>query len=583
MAIMKEGEALIRQGDTGLWYCFKEPVVRFSCNSAEELSGLMEYLDRRVEGEGLYAAGYLTYEAAPAFDPALTVSGGLEGPVAEFALYNPPELQRSPDLSVTAEGLEWTPLISQEEYEAGFRHVKEHLRRGESYQVNYTYRLQAPVPEDSLALFNCIQRAQSAGYGAYLDFPDRTVCSASPELFFSKKGRHIFTRPMKGTAPRGMTTLEDREQAAALRASEKDRAENMMIVDMIRNDLGKIARTGTVRVPELFTLEKYPTLWQMTSSVSAETEASVPEILKALYPCASITGAPKCRTMEIIRDLEKGPRGIYTGSIGYWGPEGEAQFNVAIRTVAVDKKRALYGTGGGVVWDSSSSGEYQETLTKTSVLFRQTPEFSLLETMLWTRDEGIFLMNRHLERLALSAEYFDRPCDRDLMKRSLEEHSESLKESSSGESRKIRLLLDSKGRISLESGEAAPLLKPLVLGMADSPVDRRSPFVYHKTTHRGFYQKFRDSCPGTDDVLLWNERGELTESTIANLVLVLDGSSYTPPVSCGLLGGTLRKELLERGELEERVLFREDLYAAEEVYLINSVRGRLAVRLADHF
>ena len=585
MSFINEGEALIRQGDTGLWFHFREPVDRFSCQRVEELLPLIESLDLRVQSEGLYGAGYLAYEAAPAFDPALKVSEERDGPVAEFALYRPPAILRSQDLLISglseSEEIEWTPLITQKEYDSGFGRVKEYLRQGDSYQVNYTYRLESSLPTDPWSLFCRIQKAQNAGYAAFLDFPERTICSASPELFFSKTGSRICTRPMKGTAPRGVRDREDRDIAAGLLASGKDRAENMMIVDMIRNDLGRVALTGSVRVPELFTLEKYPTVWQMTSTVTAETEASVPELLKALFPCASITGAPKCRTMEIIRELENSPRGVYTGSVGYWGPGGEAQFNVAIRTVTLEKKsgKALYGTGGGVVWDSTPDGEFRETLDKTAVLLRKNPEFSLLETMLWKPGEGISLLEHHLDRLAASAEYFDRPSPPDRGRHVLDKYSLTLSTSSGGRACRVRLLLDETGRINVESSPLTPLPQPLTLGIAATPVDRNFPFLYHKTTFRRFYEEFKASCPGTDDVLLWNEEGELTESTIANLVLVLEGRHCTPPVECGLLGGTLRRALLERGDLEERKLFRKDLERAEEVYLINSVRGRMAVRL----
>ncbi len=378
---------------------------------------------------------------------------------------------------------------------------------------------------------------------------------------------------MKGTAARGMTLAEDLRNAACLYDSEKNRAENVMIVDMIRNDLGRIARTGSVKVPRLFDIEKYSTVWQMTSTVEALTKASFPEILRALFPCASITGAPKVKTMEIIAAIETTPRNIYTGAIGFVSPDRRAQFSVAIRTILIDKfaSKAEYGVGGGIVWDSTAAEEYEECLNKAKIILDPpSPRpFQLLETLLWTPDEGYFLLTRHLERLRESALYFDYPYDEALIRKTLDEKVEELP---SGPYR-VRLLLSRNGEVECSS---VPLGLPddrlLLVRLARQAVYSRDPFLYHKTTQRNLYEKAQASFRDADDVLLYNEAGEVTESCIANVVILRNGRLVTPPVRCGLLNGTYRAELLDRGEITEDTVTLLELKRAEKIFLINSVR-----------
>ncbi|MDC7234494.1 MAG: aminodeoxychorismate synthase component I [Spirochaetales bacterium] len=584
MIQIKQGDALIHDAESQHWLYFTDPVETLSTDSLCEVKALLEQIHKRVCSEQLYAAGYISYDASPAFDDALTARQENKIPLLMFSLYKNPQILNDPDFSPRLSPqnrLSWTPSVSREEYNKGFAAVKDYIQKGHTYQVNYTYRLEADFEGDPWQLFCRMQKAQSGVYGAYLEYGDTAVASASPELFFSLKGKKIKTRPMKGTAPRGMTPREDRQMADTLYHCEKNRAENMMIVDMIRNDLGRIARKGTVRVPRLFELEKYPTLWQMTTEVLAETEASVPEILENLFPCASITGAPKYRTMEIIKEQETTARGLYTGSIGFWGPGGTAQFNVAIRTAVVSRssRTARYGTGGGVVWDSSSEGEYEESLTKTEILNRDNREFSLLETIRWSRDEGFFLLNRHLARLEHSAVYFDYPFKQAEIKDALDSMAAAF--SRNPVSRKVRLLLDKKGNLTLESA-ALPesgSTPPWTIKLAAEPVSPANPFLYHKTTAREVYQAHREKASGFDDVLLWNTRGEITESSIANVVVVTGETHCTPPVSSGLLAGTMRQKMLDQGLLTEKVIRKEDLPKAQRIYLINSVRGLMEAEL----
>ena len=352
-----------------------------------------------------------------------------------------------------------------------------------------------------------------------------------------------------------------------------------MIVDMVRNDMGRIASTGSVNVPELFSIEKLPTVWQMTSTVTADTGASFVEIMSALFPCASITGAPKPRTMRIISDLEETPRNIYTGCIGYIAPGRKARFSVAIRTVLIDreKKNAEYGVGGGIVWDSESDEEYRECMTKARIVTGKRRDFALLETILWTSDEGYFLLAKHLKRLSESAEYFTFPVD--MTKIGIE--LQSIRKSLSGTPHRIRLLLYRCGKVSCESmsqdehaGQQIPGVK-----LAEKSVDSSDPFLYHKTTNREVYDDAMAASPGFDDVLLWNEKDEITESCIANVVVQYESDLLTPPVSSGLLAGTFRARLLEHNMIREEIITKAMLHNCEKIFLVNSVRRWREVNL----
>ncbi|MCK5849533.1 MAG: aminotransferase class IV, partial [Kiritimatiellae bacterium] len=349
-----------------------------------------------------------------------------------------------------------------------------------------------------------------------------------------------------------------------------------------------VADPGSVRVSDSFNIERYPTVFQMTSTVKATTSVSFLEIMKALYPCASITGAPKVRTMEIIKEVELGPRGIYTGSIGYIGQgsalgkddaERVARFNVAIRTVLVDKKTgtAEYGVGGGVVWDSDAPSEYAECLAKAAVLNADIPDFDLLETILWDVDDGYFLLDAHVRRLMGSAEYFDYKLSASFVLDRLQGFSKEIDK----ESCVVRLLVSRKGVLKLET-RALPdsVDKVFDVELAGAPVDVSDPFLYHKTTNRSVYENAKAACADCDDVILYNEQGEITEGTIANVVLNMGGRLLTPPVSSGLLAGTFRDHLIEAGEIEEQVLSLEDLSAADEIFLVNSVRKWIPVKLS---
>jgi para-aminobenzoate synthetase/4-amino-4-deoxychorismate lyase len=468
-----------------------------------------------------------------------------------------------------------------EEYAAKIEQIKRYIESGDTYQVNFTMRLKADFAGDAYALFYRLCRLQQAKHCAFVDLGDTAVCSASPELFFELSGEELRMRPMKGTQRRGGSAPDDELLARKLLNSAKDRAENVMIVDMVRNDLGRIAKRGTVTVERLFEIEQYPTVWQMTSSVLSQSRAGFGDILRALFPCASITGAPKVRTMEIIRELEEDPRGIYTGSIGYWMPGRKARFNVAIRTAVVERVAdgagsITYGVGGGIVWDSVDGLELDECLAKAAVLSESVEDFCLLETLRWQRESGFWLLDRHIERAASSARYFGIDFDAEAMRSGLEEAVSGVEYDDC----RVRWLLDAKGAWRIEQFALEEFVGVRRVGLVRGFVRSGDRFLYHKTTQRAVYEKARGACPALDDVILVNERGEVTESSIANVVVDIGGCRVTPPVESGLLAGTMRAELLASGDISEAIVTEDQLLSADKVWLINSVRGWMPVELS---
>ena len=575
-------QIVIHDAVTRKWLHFHDPRLIVAAYDSEEVVPALERVEAMVVERGLYAAGFISYEASPAFDSALRVRPSSSFPLLWFGMYAAPDAAGLPYAASDGPCLpaDWVPTVDHAAYKKAVVRIREYIARGETYQVNYTFRLRAPFNADEWPLFLHLVRAQQAEYGAYIDTGRFVVCSASPELFFRLHGRTLTARPMKGTAPRGLTLSEDNARAEWLYNSEKNRAENVMIVDMVRNDMGHIAFPGSVRVPRLFDVERYPTVWQMTSTVSAESDASVCEIIRALFPCASITGAPKPRTTGIIADLETTPRNIYTGCIGFIAPGRKAQFNVAIRTVLVDRElaHAEYGVGGGIVWDSSSEEEYTECRVKALVLQKTQTDFSLLETLLWTPDEKYFLLDYHLRRMRDSAEYFGIPVNIDLVLEKLAEFENTFPQCPL----KVRLLISRDGTISRESmrlNDSAGEF-PVRLRLASMPVDSSNPFLYHKTTNREIYRSIGVAASDSEDTLLRNERGEITETTIANIVVRLDGELVTPPVSSGLLPGTYRAWMIDRKKVKERVITVDDLKRCDSISVINSVRKEREAVLA---
>jgi len=552
------------------WLHFARPYQLITAEKPSDVLRALQEIERLVFVNHWYAAGFLSYEAASAFDPALQTQPVTGFPYLWFGLYPKPSVIVLPRPQRPTEVLNWQPCIDRETYNSAIAQIKDHIAEGRTYQVNYTTRLRTDFPGSPWDFFLHLVQNQN-NHAAYIDTGHHVICSASPELFFELDGNTIVCRPMKGTTRRGRTTSEDNARSEWLRNSEKNRAENVMIVDMIRNDLGRIAELGTVNVPELFKTERYPTLWQMTSTVTAKTNSSLTEIFTALFPCASITGAPKVSTMKMIAELEHLPRRIYTGSIGYISPGRKAKFNVAIRTALVDRERqgAEYGVGGGIVWDSTVTDEYAEALLKARVLIGQPPPFSLLETLLWTPEEGFFLHAKHVARMLDSADYFDIPLTKEKLEESLEQISSSFHTP-----QRVRVFLDQEGRLGSESRLFEPTenCETLKVCLAKQPIDANDVFLFHKTTRRTVYESMRADFKAIDDVLLYNESGELTEFTIGNLIVELDGQLLTPPISCGVLPGTFRAHLLETGEVLEGTIPARQLIHCTKIFRVNSIR-----------
>ncbi len=472
----------------------------------------------------------------------------------------------------------WVPSIDRERYDLAIDRIREHIAAGDTYQVNHTLRLRSSVRGDERGLYRDLCYAQRGAHAAYLNCGRYRILSASPELFFRLDGDHLTTRPMKGTSPRGRWLAEDETIRERLTASVKDRAENAMIVDLLRNDLGRIAEPGTVRWAKVFEPERFETVWQLTSTVTAELEpgTNLPDVFRALFPSGSITGAPKVRTMQIIADLEDSPRGVYCGAVGYLTPSSaaprSASFNVAIRTVVVDAETgtAEYGVGGGITWDSSAAGEFDETVAKAKVLTARRPPFELLESMRRDPGEPIRRSEQHIERLRSSAAFFGFAFD-EAEVRAVIDGAEA---AGSDRSVKIRLRLSRAGTIEVSSaalGRGAP--EPIRLALDDVPVDPGDVFLFHKTTMRRRYEEALARHPDADDTLLINTRGQITETCAANVAVKLDGRWWTPPLDAGLLAGTERAALLADGTLAERPIRIDEAISAEEVAVFNSVRG----------
>lgn len=560
---------------------FTNPTKILQTNSLQEIPVIFQEMETAVK-EGYYAAGYLSYEAAPAFNYNMEVHHDPKLPLLWFGIFEKPEPFYQLGSSESEFSLsDWKMDMSSSDYKNGILQIKTAIEEGQTYQLNYTDRLRANFTGDDFSFYRQLSRNQQSDYNAYLNLGNYSILSASPELFFKVTKNKIKTKPMKGTAPRGRYTEEDKIYLNRLLTSEKERAENLMIVDLLRNDISRIAKSGSVKVTKLFEAETYPTVHQLTSTIEAEIreDSTLFEWFQALFPCGSITGAPKISTMQYISKLELSPREAYCGTIGYVTPERDAVFNVPIRTVIIDrdKNSASYGAGGGITWDSTPEGEYEELITKAKLLKERRPDFQLLESL--KLDEGNYpLLKYHLERMQDSSVYFKYHLDID----AVEQELLSLAAEYDTGSYKVRLLADKSGAFSTEAIPVKTIVAQASCMLAKKPIDRQNPFFYHKTTNRKMYEELEKAKLEKDfSVLMWNEEEELTEFTIGNVVLEKKGKFFTPPVSSGLLAGTFRRYLIENQKIEEKVLYKHDLKDADAVWFINSVRGWVKVSVSQ--
>ena len=560
---------------------FGPPVATIVARDRSEVRAAVKAADA-ARGDGLWVTGYVAYEAAPAFDSALvTAEPDPSLPLVWFGVHTEPLRQTGWPATGDYRLGAWRSDTDERTYRACMAEIHDRIRHGDTYQTNYTLRLRNRIEGDHRGLYEDMVSAQWAGFGAMLDIGTHAILSASPELFLFWDTDRIVTRPMKGTVARGRWYEEDRERRAKLIESEKIRAENVMIVDLLRNDLGRVAEFGTVAVDELFTAEPYPTVWQLTSNVRAtpRPDLGLLELFDAMFPCGSVTGAPKASTMQIIADCELAPRGVYCGAIGVMAPDGtdhaRAVFSVAIRTLVIDFEtgEAVYGTGGGIVADSVVDDEYDEALLKASVLTRRRPPVGLIETMRWEPETGIWLRKRHLERLRRSADVIGVPVDDAVV-------DTALNQIRGDTASVVRLVVDASGAVTVETHPLdAESQDPVRLAIDSVPVDRDDVHLYHKVTDRARYESAAARHGDVDDVVLINALGHCTETTVGNLVIERAGRLITPPIEAGLLGGTYRAELLDSGQISEHVIPIDHLRSAERIFVINSVRGWRSARV----
>jgi len=574
-------------GVAPLRLAFGAPRQVLRATSLDAVAALLARVEALARA-GAWCVGYLCYEAAGAFDEAFETHAPSDParPLAAFAIHDAPLADTSAFDNADTAIVRWTGGPQRDAFGTTIAEILRAIADGEVYQVNATAPLTGTLQGDALALFAALRRAQPNAYAAYLDLGDEMhaddrILSVSPELFFDWRDDRLLARPMKGTAPRGATPDEDAAQAAFLRSAAKERAENLMIVDLLRNDVSRIAEPHSVRVPRLFHTEAWPTVWQMSSDVVATTRAgtTLADVFGALFPCGSITGAPKVQAMRLIHQLEPEPRGIYCGAIGVVQPGGAATFNVPIRTLALRDAGAATqvrcGIGSGITADATVAGEWDEWRHKRAFVDRASQAFELLETL--RLQEGVFVdVEAHLARLAQAALHFAFAPPLDSARASLA----GLRATHASGCWRVRLLADRAGVTRAQAFALAPTTEPVRVRLAERPlVGSDGEFVRFKTTQRAHYDAFAPADDAVFDTLLWNERGELTEFTRGNAALRIEGRWLTPASSCGLLPGIARARLLREGSIEEAILARRDLARADGVAFFNSLRGWLAAEL----
>lgn len=587
------------QNATSLLFSSPRKIITTGANPTD-IAAAFAQIEKGLE-EGQWAAGFLSYELGYAFEQRLAAKRENQAqpkplPLLWFGLFNEPQRlnaeeasqwlrENSDDYRVVTPP---APTITRETYGERFGVAKQMIEAGDIYQMNLTFKADFQIEGDPAALYRALRDAQPVSHGALINTLDFSVLSLSPELFLERNGQTIATRPMKGTQSRGATPAQDKAAYERLKFDEKQRAENLMIVDLMRNDIARITQVGSVKVPDLFSVETYPTLYQMTSGVEGilNDNTRFSDIIKSLFPAGSITGAPKIRAMELIHDLEKSERGIYCGSIGYVSPNQDMSFNVAIRTAVVQADGSgEIGIGSGIVADSDADKEYQEAILKMKFLDDVMDDFQIFETMLFEGATGIWLLEHHMERMKKSAAYFQFPFNEEEAQKLL------IRETIGHENTRlrVRLVLDRMGSLSLTKAAlpAATGKPPAHVQFIISPTRLNSEdlFLQHKTTRRALYDEefeFYNKTLNVDEVVYLNEHGYLCEGSRTNIFLEIDGQLVTPPLLSGLLPGTLRAHLLATGKAKEAPLPLSALDKASAIYLGNSVRDLQPASLIEH-
>ena len=562
--------------ELGVRQIFTDAIKELKTKDIKEVKPLLDELEA-YQNEGYYAVGYVSYEAAPAFETKFQV---IDGPLmSEYLLYfTVHETVQTEPIPLTYDPItlpkSWQELTSAEEYKAAIEHIHHHIRQGDTYQVNYTVQLQQNLTADPFAIYNRLVVEQNAHYNAFIQHDDVSIISISPELFFKKDGDKLTTRPMKGTTNRGLTTETDLAQARWLAQDQKNRSENMMIVDLLRNDMNRISKIGSEDVKSLCQVEQYSTVWQMTSTIETQLlpNSSLSHVFQALFPCGSITGAPKIATMEIIKKVEKQPRGVYCGAIGILVPQGPSIFNVAIRTLQMEGTKAIYGVGGGITWDSNWEAEYEETKQKAAVLYRQNPKFDLISTGRIHQGKLLFL-EEHIKRLQESSRYFDYPFNAEKAHNQATALCQSLDLDTDY---RLKMSLKKDGELKFEHSQLTNLSDDFCqarLVEQRHPLD--SPYTFFKTSYRPHLSI------ELHEQIYYNHEGQLLETSIGNIVLKIEDQLYTPPVHLGLLNGIYRQSLIAENKLKEKVLTVKDLKQAQAIYGCNAVRGLYELKVEE--
>jgi para-aminobenzoate synthetase / 4-amino-4-deoxychorismate lyase len=573
-------ETLRRDYDNSQNFLFTDPLYIITCSSPSAVKQCFRQMERYREN-GYYLAGFFSYELGYYLEDALNQCCPKQNyPLLWFGVYNKPVKTKASFLKSQNTCYHFsTPTLAEKypQYKKSILKIKSCIANGETYQINYTSRYDFNLIGNILDFYSQLKKNQKVSYSALINHNGNYIISLSPELFFRiDKNRNIKVKPMKGTAsidtPSGW-----------LQKDAKNTSENVMIVDLLRNDLGRICKSGSVKVSELFGVEEYGTLLQMTSTIIGKlhSQISILELMKSLFPCGSVTGAPKIQSMKIIRSLEDQARNIYTGAIGYFAPDGQAAFNVAIRTIDLQAQQnqtycAQMGVGSGIVFDAQPQEEYAECQLKAKFLLCAIPDFALIETMLITEGK-IQYLSRHLQRLKLSANYFTIPCSIASIMNSLKQYAAKL----SGKVR-LRLLLRSTGEISVQHQPVASQpAQPGCIAISKHATHSKDPFLYHKTTSRKLYnEEFKKySAQGYFDVIFINEKNQITEGSISNIFIQIKGQYYTPPCSCGLLNGIQRQIMIKKLKAQEKFLSLKDIKRADNIILTNAVRGATSVTL----
>ena len=568
---------------------FGDPIKTLVARQPEQVRQVLDAVQLAAE-RGFWCVGYLRYEAASAFDAAL-VTHPADGPLAWFAIYDSALPWPDGGLNSTAYpkanlpvNVTWKNGMARSAFDDALAQLATDIADGAFYQVNFTAPMtgelsQANTPGSpaARALFQSLQRVQPGGYSLFLDTGEEQILSVSPELFFDWRDGQLLTRPMKGTAPRGTTPQDDAAQARALRNSDKERAENVMIVDLLRNDVSRIAQPHSVKVPRLFHTEALTTVWQMTSDVTAHTRTGcrLSDVFAALFPCGSVTGAPKVRAMQAIQSLEPEARGVYCGALGVVQPGGAATFNVPIRTVTQRGTSLRCGIGSGITAGSVPDNEWDEWLHKQAFVRRASTAFSLLET-LRLEDGHWHWVEAHLARMEQAARHFDYPWADTAVNTALH----TVAAAHGVGTFRVRLLLDARGGVQTEVFTLTPSPKHVRLVLAEAPLEQaHGEFVRFKTTHRPHYDIFAPVDAEIFDTVLWNSKHELTECTRGNIAMCLDGRWVTPPLASGLLNGVGRARALATGRICEAVVRLSDMPRVTEFAFLNSLRGWIAASL----